>query len=168
MNISRAFRTLSFKKLEKCNHNPGYDDSCVPCKNCGKKRMTYEQQVPINECCSEESINAFDPYFNPMLTANQSISFYLYNTGNIPEKCCYDFQIRFDHSGGTFEGLVTINNYELTENEWYLLANICRGDEEILIEYINQSEQTINLHLKNKTCNHNYGTIGSITVNFSV
>ena len=58
--------------------------------------------------------------------------------------------------------------YELTENEWYLLANICRGDEEILIEYINQSEQTINLHLKNKTCNHNYGTIGSITVNFSV
>lgn len=46
MNISRAFRSLSFKKLEKCNHNPGYDDSCVPCKTCGKGRLKPEDNLP--------------------------------------------------------------------------------------------------------------------------
>jgi hypothetical protein len=258
MNISRAFRSLSFRKLEKCNPKPGYDDSCVPCKNCSKSRVKYEdgqtpescgnptdltvvdvtynyvdlswtgvvgatnyivkyRQLPsgpwlsfsnwtpattaniavnpesiyewkveavcgdivgeyVNgptfetdptpppiDCCSEDYINAYNPAFGNIENPTNSYAFYL-STDTIPAECCYDYDIRFDHSDGVFDGLVEVNNNLINENEWVLLEGICQSSE-IFIKYNNDSKQTINFHLKNKTCNHNYGTIGTITVN---
>jgi hypothetical protein len=160
MNISRAFRTLSFKRLEKCNHNPGYYDSCVPCKNCGKKRMSYEEED--NRCCYMPA-----PNFGTTTTTGNVVDTPTLKFDDI--ECATLFECKFETNGHWHDSdqvvkvwTTSISTTTLTRNVWFSFT-MAPGDE-IYFEFINNlaENKCITIHMKNHDCNLNYGTVGQL------
>lgn len=160
MNIGRSFRQLSFKRLDKCNPKPGYGDSCEPCRNCGKKRLSFEEED--NRCCYMPA-----PNFGSITEPGNYVLTPTLNFDDI--ECSVDFECKFETNDGWDDGNQTVKLWTtntgfvaLTRNDWFSFA-MSPGDE-IYFEFTNNvaGGKCITIHLKNITCNINYGTVGQL------
>lgn len=160
MNIGKAFKSLSFKKLENCNPKPGYDDSCVPCKNCGKKRMSYEEED--NRCCYMPA-----PSFGTTTTTGNYVATDPFKFTDIT--CATLFECKFETTGHWHTAQQEVRIWTsstgyivLTRNTW--LSFVITPGESIYFDFTNNlaENKCITIHMKNYDCNLNYGTVGQL------
>lgn len=164
-SISKTFSQLKFNKLEKCNPKPGYKDSCEGCKNCKKgKGLVYEEEVNV-ECCS----GVQEPNFGNISENNSVInSDIITSYGNL--ECTYHLHVKFETTGSWDDGNQKVefwdgaNSVLLTRNQWYSF-DYTHSLVVPTLYFIFTNNLAVNkcvmVHLKDTTCNVNYGSVGN-------